>query len=372
MIAMYGSQDTIPYTQQGFDNSKYLKIQRHAIVDRIDRFADGRLYLEIGGGKILHDPHAARVLPGFKTDNKKTIIRKLAHISEIIFCANAKDLVSNRQLSSFEEDYAEAVIRKLMELEKPLKTKPHVSLTLCSENSKNTEDEFIDRLKKLGYQVAKKFMIKGYPQDIDTVVSENGYGKDEYLELSKPLIIVTGAASNSGKLGTALSQLYLDHQKNIKSGFAKFELFPIWSLPLEHPVNLAYEAATADIGDFNQIDTHHLKAYDKRAVNYNRDVEAFPIIKGLADKIVAEDSAMREYNSPTDMGINLLGKAITHDEIVCVAALREIRRRANWYSEIVARDNNADGKVWIDKCLSLEKRAKRYIKNQGYNAEILL
>jgi len=369
---MLNSQNTISYKKEGFDNSKYLRIQRQAIVDRIDRFKDGRLYLEIGGGKILNDPHAARVLPGFKTDNKKTIIRKLSHISEVIFCANTKDLVNNRQLSSFEEDYANAVIRKLKELEKPLKTKPHVALTLCSKKTQIEEDIFITKLKSLGYQVARKFIIAGYPHDIDTVVSENGYGKDEYLELSKPLIIVTGAASNSGKLGTALSQLYLDHQKDIKSGFAKFELFPIWSLPLEHPVNLAYEAATADIGDFNQIDTYHLEAYDKRAVNYNRDVEAFPIIKGLADKIVAEDSAMRDYNSPTDMGINLLGKAITHDEVVCVAALREIRRRANWYSEIVARDNNADGKVWIDKCLSLEKRAKRYIKGQGYNGEILL
>jgi len=369
---MINSQDIISYQKEGFDNEKYLKIQRKAIVDRIDLFRSGRLYLEIGGGKVLYDPHAARVLPGFKADNKQTIIRKLSNISEIIFCANIKDLVGNRQLSSFKGNYADAVIDNLKNLEESLNTKPHVSLTLCSKDTKKEENDFIERLKKFDYQVARKYAIEGYPHDMGKIVSKDGYGKDEYLKLTKPLIIVTGASSNAGKLGTALSQLYLDQKADLNSGFAKLELFPIWSLPLEHPINLAYEAATADIGDFNQIDVHHLKAYNKRATNYNRDVEAFPIIKDLSRKIVADDNAIKNYNSPTDMGVNFLGKAINDDEVVCVASLREIQRRTSWYKQIAERDNNPNGKIWIDKCLSLEKRAKRYIKNQGYNDNITI
>lgn len=368
---MITSLDTIDYTKKGFDNDKYIKIQRQNIAERMDRFNNGRLYLEIGGGKILHDPHASRVLPGYLPDNKKTILKKLSNMTEIIFCVNAKDIESNRQLSSNDETYNDASFRLIKSLEEAVGIKPHIAITLCNNEDKKQKvavAEFQKQASDSGYQTVKKYFIEGYPNNTDKIVSQQGYGKDEYLELIKPLIVVTGAASNSGKLSTALSQLYQDHQRDIHSGYAKFELFPIWSLPVEHPVNLAYEAATADIGDYNMIDIYHQKAYGKNAVNYNRDVEAFSIIKTISDKIVSKDSAMRNYNSPTDMGINFSGKAITNDEIVSIAAIREIRRRANWYSEIVARGHG--DKSWIEKCLSLEKRAKRYIRNQDYNLDI--
>lgn len=370
---MFTSLDTIDYKNKGFDNDKYIKLQRQNIAERMDRFNSGRLYLEIGGGKILHDPHAARVLPGYKPDNKKTILKNMSNMIEIIFCVNAQDIHENRQLSSNNESYNDASFRLMNSLEEAIGIRPHIAITLCKTEDNEQEvavAEFTRQAKEKGYQTAKRYYIEGYPINTEKVVSEEGYGKDEYFDLEKPLIVVTGAASNSGKLSTALGQLYQDHQKGLHSGYAKFELFPIWSLPVEHPVNLAYEAATADIGDYNLIDTHHQEAYGKNAVNYNRDVEAFSIIKELANKIVEDDSAMRKYKSPTDMGINYAGKAITDDEVICIAALREIKRRANWYSEIVARGNG--NKDAIEKCLSLEKRAKRYIKSQGYNVSITI
>ena len=361
---MHGSLEITPFTKSGFDNTKYKRLQRQNIVDRIDRFNGGKLYLEIGGGKILHDPHASRVLPGYLPDNKKTILKNLANITELLFCVNSQDLAINRQLSSNAEDYADACFRMISELETETGIKAQIALTLCSDKTETSENTFISQANAKGYQVARRFIINGYPSNIPVILSENGFGKDEYLSFSKPLVVITGAASNSGKLSTALGQLYQDHQNGIVSGYAKFELFPIWSLQIEHPVNLAYEAATADIGDFNQIDTFHLESYGQKTVNYNRDVAAFPVVKGLADKIVSKDNAMREYLSPTDMGINFAGKAIIDDEVVCLASLDEIRRRSEWYTEIVAR-GQGDQK-WITKCNSLEKRALRYIKEQGY------
>ncbi|GAB4163422.1 MAG: hypothetical protein Fur003_6060 [Candidatus Dojkabacteria bacterium] len=258
----------------------------------------------------------------------------------------------------------------IQELEKALGIKPKIAINLCTSTLEKSVEEFISQLNELGYKTYKRYVIEGYPRETNKVVSEKGYGSDEYIPISKPLVIVTGAASNSGKMSTCLGQIYHDQQKGISSGYAKYETFPIWTLPLEHPVNLAYEAATADIGDYNMIDTYHLEAYGQRSVNYNRDVEAFEIIQLLSDKIVERSNFMRNYRSPTDMGINHAGFAITDDEVVCIASLREIKRRANWYSEIAARGQGT--METIQKCLEIEKKAVKYINDKGYNLNLHL
>lgn len=367
---MITSKDTLEYKRIGFDNDRYLSLQREKIIERIDHFSKGRLYLEIGG-KTHYDPHAARVLPGYLPDNKITLLKKLSNISELAFCMNSNDIIGDRQLDSNARAYREEALTRMIKLEELLGQKPKIIITLCDyKNPDERVARFRKELEDLGYEVAQRYFIDGYPEKVKRVVSEKGYGRDEYIEFSKPLVIITGAASNSGKLSTALGQIYQDHQKKIKSGYAKWETFPIWGLPLNHPVNLAYEAATADIGDYNVIDTYHQQAYGKRTVNYNRDVEAFEIIKNISDKIVSDDNHMKDYKSPTDMGINLAGQAIVDDEVVCVASLREIRRRANWFTEITARGDG--NKKWIQRCLDLEKKARRYINDQGYDPDIAI
>ncbi len=254
-------------------------------------------------------------------------------------------------------------------MEGNLNIRPKIVINLNDRSKKDVTSDFENNLQKLGYNYYNRYLIEGYPNDTKNVLSENGYGFDDYIETSKKLILVIGAASNSGKMSTCLGQIFQDQQNNIKSGYAKYETFPIWSLPISHPVNLAYEAATADIGDFNVIDTYHEVAYGKRSVNYNRDFEAFEIIKMLSDKFLNKDNPITEYKSPTDMGINFAGYAITDDEIVCIASLNEIRRRRDWYNEILAR-GGVDKNKSVKKCESLELQALKYIKEQGYNLDL--
>ncbi len=361
------STDAIEYKNLGFDNKKYTTLQKDEILKRIDLFKEGKLYLEIGG-KFLHDPHAARVLPGFQPDVKKTIFSTLRSISDLFYCVNAKDVQSNRQLKNSPEKYSDAALRIAKELEEHIRIKPKFVINLNQRINKKQKSAFEILIEKNGYECYKRYVIEGYPSDTNNVLSDNGYGFDDYIKTSKKLILVVGAASNSGKMSTCLGQIYNDQKAGIRSGYAKYETFPIWSLPISHPVNLAYEAATADIGDYNVIDTYHELAYGKRSVNYNRDVEAFEIIKMLVDKFLERSNPMQEYRSPTDMGINYAGFAITDDQIVCIASLNEIRRRRDWYKEIVSR--GVGDKEWIRKCDNLETQALKYIREQGYNPDL--
>lgn len=354
------SNDLLPLTKSGFDNDVYYRLQKNAIIQRINKFSKGRLYLEIGG-KFLFDPHAARVLPGFDPNIKQKILADLKEYTQILFCVDWDGIVSDRQLKNTKDSYRSIVEQTLSQIENSLGNKPILVLNRCRTEINYAVEDFINRFKDKGYQIYKRYFIEGYPKRINKILSDEGFGADDYIELSKSLILVVSPASNSGKLSTCLGQIYLDHQNGIESGYAKFELFPIWNLPISHPINLAYEAATADIGDFNIDDTLHEKAYNQKAVNYNRDVEAFTLLRALADKIVDESNFIKEYKSPTDMGINMSGYAITNDAIVSKAALDEINRRIIWYQEIVAR---GDGKFnWVYKCKLLAREAEKYLKN---------
>jgi uncharacterized protein (UPF0371 family) len=352
------STEVIRHTLIGFDTVKYYREQKNAILKRVQEFQNGRLYLEIGG-KFLHDPHAARVLPGFDSKIKQKIFADLKDIAEIIFAVDAQAIISNRQLKSIEESYVESTDKMISEIEENLNIKPIIVLNRCSELEDKVITDFIRSKKKKGYAVYKRYLIEGYPKSTDLILSDRGFGKDDYIELKKNLILVTGAASNSGKLSTCLGQIYLDQQKLIFSGYSKYELFPIWNLPLNHPVNLAYEAATADIGDFNVRDYLHLKEYGVEAVNYNRDYHAFSILKELSEKFLTKDNPMQSFKSPTSMGINMAGFAITNEKVVKLACLDEVIRRKDWYKEMVER---GDGKLnWVFKCEQLEREIRKQI-----------
>lgn len=355
--------DTIDYSRFGFDNKKYLKLQKEAIIERISKFTGGRLYLEIGG-KFLHDPHASRVLPGFEADVKKQIFSSLKDQAEILFCVDSRDIISNRQLTSGETDYSDLAIKMAKQIQVDLENTPSIVINMCHKELNLKTRLFIEAAEQEGLKCYRRYFIEGYPQSTDHVLSENGYGQDDYIELHKDLVLVTGAASNSGKLSTCLGQIYLDHTNGLSSGYAKYETFPIWNLPIKHPVNLAYEAATADIGDFNIADEYHLQAYNKKAVNYNRDVDAFEIIMTLVKNFIPEDNYLHNYKSPTDMGINHAGHSITDDEIVSLASLQEISRRRGWYHQIIARGEGQ--REWLDKCDNLNSEAKLYIEKKGY------
>lgn len=363
------STDTLPYKVDAFNNAKYVQLQKSKILERIDKFRNGKLYLEIGG-KFLHDPHAARVLPGFRPDVKKQIFLELRNISEILFCVNARDIVGNRQLKNNSQKYTDAVKEMIEKIEEEIGAKPKVIITLVDQLNKDSAEQLKTELASKDYLVYMRYKIDGYPQDTEKVLSEKGYGKDDFVTTTKKLIIVIGAASNSGKMSTCLGQIYQDQQKGIDSGYAKYETFPIWSLPIDHPVNLAYEASTADIGDYNLIDKYHMDAYGKRAVNYNRDVEAFELIKGIGEKFLEPSNFMYSYRSPTDMGINYAGSAIENDEAVCVASLNEIRRRADWYQMMLDRGEGRSD--WVEKCRKLERQATKYIEERGFDINMEL
>lgn len=304
----------------GFDNDKYLKEQTTAILERVAKF-DNKLYLEFGG-KIIFDFHAARVLPGFDPNVKMRLLQKLKDKADILLCIYAGDIERKKIRADFGITYdvdALKLIDDLSDWEIGIR-----GVVITRFDSQPSAKVFKNKLERRGIKVYTHSYTKGYPTDVDLIVSDAGYGANEYIETEKPLVIVTGPGPGSGKMATCLSQLYHDYRRGHKSGFAKFETFPIWNLPLKHPVNVAYEAATADIQDFNLVDPFHLEAYGTVAVNYNRDVEIFPVLKRILEKITGEECV---YKSPTDMGVNRAGFGVIADDVVREAALQELVRR---------------------------------------------
>lgn len=303
----------------GFDNDKYLKLQSEHIKKRIAAFG-GKLYLEFGG-KLFDDFHASRVLPGFKPDSKVNMLLQLRDQAEIVIAINSADIEKSKVRGDLGITYDLDTLRLIDAFRSIGLYVGSVVLTRFAEQ--NGAIAFQKRLEDLGIKVYKHYSIEGYPYNTSTIVSDEGYGKNEFIETTRPLIVITAPGPGSGKMATCLSQLYHEHKHGIVAGYAKFETFPIWNLPLKHPVNLAYEAATADLNDVNMIDPFHLEAYGETAVNYNRDVEIFPVLKMMFEKI----HGACPYKSPTDMGVNMAGNCITDDFIVSNASKQEIVRR---------------------------------------------
>ncbi|MCR5718386.1 MAG: DUF1846 domain-containing protein [Oscillospiraceae bacterium] len=303
----------------GFDNGKYLQMQSAHIRERIAEFG-GKLYLEFGG-KLFDDYHAARVLPGFKPDSKLQMLLHLKDEAEIVIVINTADIEKNKVRGDLGITYDVDVIRLISVFRKIGLYVSSVVLTRYT--SMPAVDAFQNRLESLGVKVYHHYAIKGYPSNLQLIMSDDGYGKNDYIETTRRLVVVTAPGPGSGKMATCLSQLYHEHKRGINAGYAKFETFPIWNLPLRHPVNIAYEAATSDLGDVNMIDPFHLEAYGKTTVNYNRDVEIFPVLNAMFEKILGTSP----YKSPTDMGVNMAGNCIVDDEAVCTAAREEIIRR---------------------------------------------
>ena len=305
--------------KEAFNNNKYLKIQRAKILERVDSFGD-KLYIEFGG-KLFDDYHASRVLPGFKSDSKLQMLLGIKDKVEMIIALNANDIISNKVRNDTLITYQEEVER-LIDTYREVGL--YVSSVVISFYEDNTSvNNFMTKLENNGIKTYKHFKINGYPQNIPLIVSENGLGRNEYVKTSKPIIVVTAPGPGSGKMATCLSQLYHENKNGVRAGYAKYETFPVWNLPLNHPVNLAYEAATVDLNDVNMIDPYHLEKYGVTAVNYNRDVEVFPLLKNIFEQIYGSSP----YFSPTDMGVNMVGFAIEDDEKVANACNREIIRR---------------------------------------------
>jgi len=303
----------------GFDNDKYLHLQSQKILERINYFG-GKLYLEFGG-KLFDDYHASRVLPGFKPDSKVKMLMQLKDQAEIVITISADDIEKNKRRGDLGITYDLDVLR-LIDAFRGIGLFVG-SVVITHYRSQIAADMFIKRLSNLGISVYKHYPIPEYPSNIPLIVSDEGFGKNDYIETSRSLVIITAPGPGSGKMATCLSQLYHDHKRGIKAGFAKFETFPVWNLPLKHPVNLAYEAATTDLNDVNMIDHYHLEAYGTTAVNYNRDIEIFPVLNAIFEKIAGQSP----YKSPTDMGVNMAGYCIIDDDVVCRASEQEIIRR---------------------------------------------
>ena len=303
----------------GFDNDKYIRMQSELIKKRIEDFG-GKLYLEFGG-KLFDDYHASRVLPGFAPDSKIKMLIQLRDQAEIVIVINATDIEKNKVRGDLGITYDQDVLR-LIDAFRGFGLFVG-SVVIAQYNGQSSVEAFRNRLESLGLKVYCHYSISGYPYNIPHIVSDEGFGKNEYIKNSRSLVVITAPGPGSGKMATCLSQLYHDNKNGIKSGYAKFETFPIWNLPLQHPVNLAYEAATADLSDVNMIDHFHLEAYGEKAVNYNRDLEVFPVLRAMFERISGECP----YKSPTDMGVNMVGNCIIDDEAVNGAAHREIIRR---------------------------------------------
>lgn len=303
----------------GFDNEKYLQMQSSHIKERISQF-DNKLYLEFGG-KLFDDFHASRVLPGFQPDSKMRMLMQLSDQAEVVIVISADDIEKNKIRGDLGITYDLDVLRLMSVF------KEHGlyvgSVCITKFNGQESAVLFKQKLENLGVKVYQHYPISGYPSNIPHIVSEDGYGKNEYIETSRPLVVITAPGPGSGKMAVCLSQLYHEHKRGICAGYAKFETFPIWNIPLKHPVNLAYEAATADLNDVNMIDPFHLEAYGETTVNYNRDVEIFPVLKAMFQKIQGECP----YKSPTDMGVNMAGNCICDDEVCREASNQEIIRR---------------------------------------------
>jgi len=356
---MIHSTDIPSFKTLWFNAATYQRLQTQAIEERLASFDSGRLYLEIGG-KFLFDPHAARVLPGFDPHAKKEIFAGLLDQAEILFCVDAQDMQGNRQLGDKNVPYADYVLAMVDEIEKTLDIQPHVVINKMDPYALSDEILSFQRsLQRKQYRVRERYLIDWYPDDLSLVLSEDWFGQDDHIPLMKNLVLVVGAASNSGKMSTCLGQIYQDTLIGLDSGYAKFETFPIWNLPLDHPVNLAYEAATADIGDYNLMDQYHMDAYGVESVNYNRDISAFQLILDMSEHVVSPTNKLRTYQSPTDMCVNTAGSAITDDKVVCQAAMEEIIRRKQRYTDM--KDISA-----AKKCDTLLQKAKEYCSAKGY------
>ncbi len=319
-------------TKRGFDNQKYLKTQSEHIRQRLETFG-GKLYLEFGG-KLFDDFHASRVLPGFEPDSKVRMLKEIADDAEIVITINSSDIERSKIRGDLGITYDLDVLRLIDAFRASGLYVGSVVLTqFCAQPAAGA---FAEKLEKLGVRVYFHYPIEGYPSDIGLIVSDDGLGRNDYIETSRPVVVVTAPGPGSGKMATCLSQLYHDHRRGIRSGYAKFETFPVWNLPLKHPVNLAYEAATADLNDVNMIDHYHLEAYGATAVNYNRDVEIYPVLREIFERILGECP----YKSPTDMGVNMAGSCIFDEDAVKRAACDEIIRR--WYAAKV-RARKGDG-----------------------------
>ena len=338
----------------GFDNQKYLETQSAHIRERIKKFG-GKLYLEFGG-KLFDDYHASRVLPGFEPDSKIRMLQQLKDDVEIVVTICANDIEKNKVRGDLGIPYEEDVLR-LIDVFRGMDLYVG-SVVVTQYNGQSAADAFLKRLNALGVRTYRHYPIAGYPHNIDVIVSEEGYGRNEYIETSRPLVVVTAPGPGSGKMATCLSQLYHENRRGIKAGYAKFETFPIWNLPLKHPVNLAYEAATADLSDVNMIDPFHLEAYGVTTVNYNRDVEVFPVLRTIFESILGECP----YKSPTDMGVNMAGNCIIDDEVCREASYREILRR--YYTALTDR---LQGKADDELVFKLEL----LMKQAGITTDIL-
>ena len=332
--------------QLGFDNDKYLQMQSAHIRDRLSKFG-GKLYLEFGG-KLYDDYHASRVLPGFQPDSKLRMLLQMKEQVEMVIAINAADIEKNKIRGDLGITYDRDVIR-LIDIFRSLGLYVS-SVVLTRYNEQATARAFQARLEGMGLKVYHHYAIEGYPSNISHIVSDEGYGKNDYIETTRELVVVTAPGPGSGKLATCLSQLYHEHKRGVEAGYAKFETFPVWNLALNHPVNLAYEAATADLSDVNMIDPFHLEAYGAMTVNYNRDVEAFPVLVAMFEKILG----FCPYKSPTDMGVNMVGNCIVDDAATRAASCQEILRR--YYAALC---DQKQGKVSDDVVLKLELLMKK-------------
>ena len=331
----------------GFDNEKYLQEQSEAILERVSRFND-KLYLEMGG-KILYDYHAARVLPGFDPNVKIRLLQKLKDKIEVIMCVHAGDLERNKVRADFGITYDVDAFKSIDDMKWFGINVAAVVITRFKDQP--AAISFKNKLEFKGIKVYLHYPTKGYPTDVEKIVSDDGYGANEYIQTTKPIVVVTGPGPGSGKLATCLCNLFHEYKKGKKAGYAKFETFPIWDLPLNHMVNVAYEAATADLRDRNMIDTHHLKAYGVEVVNYNRDIEAFNLLKRILEKITGGEAM---YQSPTDMGVNRASSGIVNDKIVQDAAYQEVIRR--YFRSAVEYAMGMTGKSTLDRSLDIMNR----------------
>ena len=317
----------------GFDREKYIELQSQHIKERRAEIG-GKLYLEMGG-KLFDDLHASRVLPGFTPDNKIAMLEQIRDELEILICINAKDLERHKMRADLGISYEDDVLRLVDVFRDRGFLVEHVVITQMEDDNRLAV-AFVERLQRLGLKVARHRVIPGYPTNLDLIVSPEGFGRNEYAETTRDLVVVTAPGPGSGKLATCLSQVYHEHRRGVNAGYAKFETFPVWNLPLEHPVNLAYEAATVDLNDANVIDHFHLSAHGEQTVNYNRDVEAFPLLKSMLERL----TGTTPYQSPTDMGVNMAGYCIVDDKVCWEASNQEIIRR--YFKALVdeARDNS--------------------------------
>lgn len=348
--------------RKGFDNDKYISLQAEHIRERIGQFG-GKLYLEFGG-KLFDDYHASRVLPGFEPDSKIRMLKSLVDDVEIIIAVNANDIEKNKIRGDLGITYDEDVLR-LLDIFRGMGFLVS-GVVITQFTGQPSAEHFRQRLNEMGIRNYLHYPIEGYPYDIDRVISDEGYGKNEFVETSRPLVVVTAPGPGSGKMATCLSQIYHENKHGVKAGYAKYETFPIWNLPLKHPVNIAYEAATVDLDDANAIDPFHLEAYGQTTVNYNRDIEIFPVLKAMMERIMGESP----YQSPTDMGVNMAGFAIVDDEACKQAAREEIVRRYFWTA--VDAKRTGIGADWLVKLKMLMGEAGISVSDDDIRTTALL